>query len=121
MAAYVQQTVNLSGLAEPERVEALRVTPEFLSLLGVFPVSGRTFLMEEGCRGSGNVALVSDSLASQIATASQPRAPPFAESGIVGMALFLMPDKTVFVDVVRYPAIESTLTDHVWDLAELLA
>lgn len=35
MAAYLRQTVNFSGTGDPEQVEALRVTPDFFSVLGV--------------------------------------------------------------------------------------
>jgi putative ABC transport system permease protein len=41
MAAYANREVNLTGAAEPERLEIARATPELFGLLGVPAVTGR--------------------------------------------------------------------------------
>jgi predicted permease len=51
MGAYWRRAVNLVGAAEPRRLETVRATPELLPLLGVAPLIGRTFTMEEARTG----------------------------------------------------------------------
>ena len=53
---------NLTGVGEPERIEASRVTANFLTVLGIQPALGRTFLPEEDRPGGPLVVLLSDSL-----------------------------------------------------------
>jgi putative ABC transport system permease protein len=43
LAAYQGESLNLTGTAEPERLEASTVTPGFFATLGVSPVLGREF------------------------------------------------------------------------------
>ncbi len=62
MAAWVEQTFNLSGGGDPEKLEGLRVTANLFALLGVKPVLGRTFLPEEDRPGASQVVLISFSL-----------------------------------------------------------
>jgi putative ABC transport system permease protein len=47
LAAFTEQTMELSGLGQPERLTAVRVEPEIFPLLGVEPMVGRTFAAEE--------------------------------------------------------------------------
>jgi predicted permease len=47
LAAYGQDSKNLSGSGAPEEVSALRVTSNLIPLLGVSPLVGRTFTPEE--------------------------------------------------------------------------
>ena len=56
------QEFNLTGTGDPERIQGVRVTPNFFSVLGVSPEIGRTFLTEEGQEGRDRVVLLSDSL-----------------------------------------------------------
>src|SRR5919201_710051 len=61
MAAYRNATYELSGIAEPERVHAARVSPSLFSVLGVAPALGRTFTDEED-RQNVRVAVLSAGL-----------------------------------------------------------
>ena len=51
--------VNLTGEAEPERVEATEVTSAFFQTLGVQPLLGRTFAPENEAEGNTRVAVLS--------------------------------------------------------------
>ena len=53
---------TLFGEGEPERVDAQLVTADFFSLLGVQPLSGRTFVRGEDLRGAEPVVLISEGL-----------------------------------------------------------
>ncbi|HXZ12923.1 MAG TPA: ABC transporter permease [Candidatus Sulfotelmatobacter sp.] len=59
MAAWYDFNTNLTGTAEPERLAGQAVTPEMMSLLGVRPLLGRTFVREDGEPGKDNVAVLS--------------------------------------------------------------
>jgi putative ABC transport system permease protein len=47
IAIYSDSTFNLTGAAEPERIQGAVVAPAFFPLLGVKPMLGRVFLSEE--------------------------------------------------------------------------
>jgi len=51
--------VTLSGIWEPETLKAARVSANFLDVLGVSPIVGRSFLPEEDQRGGRPVAMIS--------------------------------------------------------------
>jgi putative ABC transport system permease protein len=53
---------NLTGAGEPERIEALGVTANFLTVLGIQPALGRSFLLDEDKPGGPLVVLLTDSL-----------------------------------------------------------
>ncbi len=59
MAAVHNLGFNLSGVTQPENIEGLAVSPNFLSLLGVRPFLGRDFLPEEETAGTAPVVLLS--------------------------------------------------------------
>ena len=61
MGAYgeVSQGFNLTGVGEPERVQASVASSDLFSMLGVRPVVGRTFLPEEDKPGGDAVVLLS--------------------------------------------------------------
>ncbi len=61
MGAYgeVSQGFNLTGVGEPERVQASVASSSLFSMLGVRPVVGRTFLPEEDKPGGDAVVLLS--------------------------------------------------------------
>jgi len=68
LAALMAAQVNLSGASgEPVRVAALRVSRDLLPMLGIEPVAGRGFSAEEDAVGAADTAIVSESLARQIA------------------------------------------------------
>ena len=63
IAGYDDFSANLTPTqGEPERVEALAVTPELFSVLKVTPQAGRVFLPEEAQDGHDDVVLISDEL-----------------------------------------------------------
>lgn len=62
MAATAEETFNLTGDGEPERVAAYSVSANFFPLLGVPPALGRTFLAEEDRVGAPKVAVLSNAL-----------------------------------------------------------
>jgi putative ABC transport system permease protein len=62
MAAIADQTFNLTGVGEPEKLEGQRVSASFFPLLGVEPALGRSFLPEEDSAGGERVVIISDGL-----------------------------------------------------------
>jgi len=60
MAAFRPDSLNLTGMGEPERVPVEMVSAGFFPLLGVKPVIGRTFSSQEDQVGGAPVALVGD-------------------------------------------------------------
>jgi putative ABC transport system permease protein len=64
MAAFRSWPYSLTTTpgAEPERIEASRVTPALFDVLGVRPMSGRAFTRAEAVPGAPNVALISHDL-----------------------------------------------------------
>jgi putative ABC transport system permease protein len=62
LAAMHGRSLNLTGSGEPERLRGLGVTSNLLSVLGVHPALGRSFLPEEDRPGAEPVALISDGL-----------------------------------------------------------
>ena len=61
LGAYNLNTTNLSGLDRPVRITYTQVTPDLITTLGVAPLHGRVFDMEENLPGNDNVILVSRS------------------------------------------------------------
>lgn len=59
-SASIQIFHLTDGVSEPERLVGLGISPNFLSFLGVSPVLGRDFSLEEGRPGSENVAILSE-------------------------------------------------------------
>ena len=59
IAAFADRKLNLTGGDEPEQVRGLYVSPNAMSLLGVKPTYGRTFLAEEGKPGANHVLILS--------------------------------------------------------------
>jgi putative ABC transport system permease protein len=62
MAAMQQIRVQLTGTQKPEDLEAVRITPDFIPLLGRTPMRGRLFGSEEAVAGKDQVALLSYAL-----------------------------------------------------------
>lgn len=60
LAAFTDNTFNLTGAGEPERLSCAQVTANLFTMLGVQPVRGRFFLAEEDKPGATNVAMVSE-------------------------------------------------------------
>ncbi len=70
-AAYVKQTVNLSGRGDPEQLDALRVTPEFFSVLGVHSARGHLSTFAETRNGQERVVVVTDAFSRKQLQAGQ--------------------------------------------------
>src|SRR5215216_4112482 len=62
LAASENATFNLTGIGEPQRVAAARITANLIPTLEVAPVLGRSFLPEEEKVGANRVVLVSHGL-----------------------------------------------------------
>jgi putative ABC transport system permease protein len=63
IAAYGHpENITLSGVGAPEALKGTRVSANFLDVLGVPPVLGRSFLAEEDHRGGRPVAMISSAL-----------------------------------------------------------
>jgi putative ABC transport system permease protein len=62
MAALADQSFNLTGLGDPERLEGKRASANLFQLLGVEPLLGRGFLPEDDRPGGGRVAVLSHGL-----------------------------------------------------------
>jgi predicted permease len=64
LGAFLRFTdsVTLSGGGEPEALKGARVSANFLDILGVQPVLGRSFLPEEDAPGGNPVAMISTGL-----------------------------------------------------------
>jgi putative ABC transport system permease protein len=66
VAAYGQESFNLTGRGEAEQIGAERVTWNLFDVLGVRPVAGRVFLPEEDEPGGNLVVMISAELATRL-------------------------------------------------------
>ncbi len=62
LASYSYATFTLTLDDQPEPVSGLRVSADFLSVMGVSPALGRDFLMEEDAPGKNRVLILSHAL-----------------------------------------------------------
>jgi len=59
IAAYQPWDVNLTGIGDPERIQACLASPRFFPLLGMKPALGRTFLNDEAEPARNGVVVLS--------------------------------------------------------------
>ncbi|HTM43292.1 MAG TPA: ABC transporter permease, partial [Terriglobales bacterium] len=59
IAGYKNDTANLTGSGQPERIHITEATSNLFSVLGVEPSMGRTYTAEEDRPGAGKVAVLS--------------------------------------------------------------
>ncbi len=59
LAGFCPETFNLTGVDQPEQLQAARVSADFLQTLGVHPALGRAFLPEEDREGGKPVVMLS--------------------------------------------------------------
>ncbi|HEY6938339.1 MAG TPA: ABC transporter permease [Terriglobales bacterium] len=59
IAGYKNDTANLTGSGQPERIHLTQATANLFSVLGVQPSIGRTYTAEEDRPGAGKVAVLS--------------------------------------------------------------
>lgn len=105
MQATLFTNLTLTGLGEPERLSARRMTAGLIPLLGVRPVAGRAFLPQEDRAGGPPVAMISyalwqrrfggqlDSIGKTITLDSQ----PYTLIGVLPPRFQLMQPADVFV------------------------
>ncbi|HET9220746.1 MAG TPA: ABC transporter permease [Terriglobia bacterium] len=62
MAAMRNESANLTGDGEPQRVKATAVSASFWTLMGLQPLAGRAFTLTEGESGKDRVAIISEGL-----------------------------------------------------------
>lgn len=60
LALIEDQEPNLTGIGQPERLTAARVTPNLFAMLGVAPQHGRSFGPEDGKPGQDRIVLLTD-------------------------------------------------------------
>src|SRR5260370_21056454 len=60
IAALIAFPSSLNGDGEPEQVDGMIVSDGFFQILGVKPILGRWFTMQESVRGSDNVVILRD-------------------------------------------------------------
>src|SRR5271168_2668558 len=105
LGAFRKDTFNLTGLANPERLEGLRASAGFFPALGMAPALGRTFSAEEDQPGHEFVVVLSYGLwKSRFG----------GDTGIVGRVIHLngfpytvigvMPQDFIFPDMAGMPA-----------------
>ena len=59
IAGYKNDTANLTGAGQPQRIPITRASANLFSVLGVQPMLGRTYTAEEDRPGAGKVAILS--------------------------------------------------------------
>src|SRR5579871_901464 len=59
LAGFCSETFNLTGVNQPEQLQAARVSADFLPTLGLHPVLGRDFLPEEDRAGGKPAVMLS--------------------------------------------------------------
>ncbi|MGB2664979.1 MAG: ABC transporter permease [Candidatus Acidiferrum sp.] len=62
LAAFRGETFTMTGMGEPERVDANMVSATFFPLLGMNPMIGRNFEEKQDQLGAGRVALIGEGL-----------------------------------------------------------
>jgi predicted permease len=62
LAAFRGETFTMTGIGEPERLDANMVSATFFPLLGVNPIIGRNFEEKEDQLGAARAALISEGL-----------------------------------------------------------
>ena len=96
IAGFAPTTLNLGGVEEPERLAGGMITPNYFSLLGIAPISGRSFTAEETRPGNDRVTLVSEGLWKRRFG---------ADAGLVGRAIRLNAEAYTVVGIVPTDAL----------------
>ncbi len=125
IGAYLKfkENVSLSGRGEPEALSGARVSANFLDVLGVRPLVGRSFLPQEDMSGSPAVAMISAKLWTQ-RFGSDPQVPgktvtlnstPYTIVGVLPEG-FAFPFADTDVWLTR-PEVWSVLPSRFWGIA----
>jgi putative ABC transport system permease protein len=91
MAAFAEQSFNLTGVGEPERLDGRRVSANLFDLLGVRAIVGRTFVPQEDQPGT-KVAVLNEALWKRRFG---------GDTGVIGQAITLNGESYTVVGVVR--------------------
>ena len=98
LAAYDWDSVNLTGVGEPVKVQGFRVSPDFFDVLRATPLLGRGFIEGEDQPGRNRVAVLSSGLWTRQFG---------ADRGIIGRSIHIDGTSTLVVgvmnDKVRFP------------------
>lgn len=105
MAAIADQSFNLTGAGDPERLEGRRVSANLFALLGVWPQLGRAFAMEEDQPNANRVTIISQRLWQRRFA---------ADPNIVGKALTLNGESFTVVGVMPSQFQFPTRDDELW-------
>jgi predicted permease len=62
LAAFRGETFTMTGIGDPERLDANMVTATFFPLLGIYPIIGRNFEEKEDQLGAARAVLISEGL-----------------------------------------------------------
>jgi putative ABC transport system permease protein len=93
--------IAITGGGKPERVPAMQVSDDLLSMLGVSPVAGRLFTANEGVAGAPYAVLVSARLAEQRfggADAAVGKALAVTSQGLSATIVGVLPSSFRFID-----------------------
>jgi hypothetical protein len=63
LETFVPRTLDITGVGEPERITVLGVSPGLFGMLGVQPLLGRPFVVDDAAPGAGPLIIVSARLA----------------------------------------------------------
>jgi putative ABC transport system permease protein len=115
------ENIMLSRSGEPEALKGARVSADFLDILGIQPVLGRSFLPEEDKRGGPQVAMISTELWQRrfgsdpqvVGKAATLNATPYTIIGVLPKS-FVFPFAGVDVWVTR-PSEWSLMAPRYWD------
>jgi putative ABC transport system permease protein len=112
LASWVAQSVNLTGLDQPERITGIFVSSNFLPVLGVAPAIGRGLAPGEDRIGGEPVAIISDRLwrsrfaadRAILGKTTELNGEPYAIVGVVPPSfVFPLVDADVYLPAFKYP------------------
>lgn len=112
LASWVPQSVNLTGLEQPERILGTFVSSNFFSTLGASPAIGRGFAPGEDRIGGARVAVISDGLwhsrfgstRSILGTTAEFNGEPYTIVGVLPPSfVFPFADADVYLPAFEYP------------------
>jgi len=110
VSAVWETSVNLTGAAQPERLELLIVSPNYFSMLGATPQRGRLFGPQDFALGCADAVVISDGLW---------RRSYAADPAVIGRSMRLDNDHYTIVGILpsgfRHPGRTTSATDvEVW-------
>ena len=99
VAVHYDDALNLIGDGQPELVNATRVTPNILGLLGRGPTLGRDFHAEEVGEGNDRVVILTDGFwARRFARSRETLGQTLVLDGVAHTVIGILPEDFVFLD-----------------------